>query len=400
MAVAEHKTPDLSQIYRYAMAAMPSIWNFRVYRLRSGARNFDLSPYVESVEWGDEGNYGEATVGMVKPDPNQNWQPLTRGDLVRLDVEYRGRWQPMWTMRVDDFPTSDTGEGTASVSVTDDLALLTRQQRDWRYRKTKARGRGWYPGEIARDVAKREGLRVGKIWRGHHRIDKLEKKDSFGLDVIFDAYNKERAKTGKRYSVRIHNGKLEISPWRRNVYLYVVEDNIESSQVTRAGKKRPITVLTGKGRVGKGKGAKKVKYRYRRSDIVRRLGMVEKEKDYGRVDSEADLRKQVKADYADEIKVKKSGSLTVTGMPFLRGAWGSLRKGEGIRVLLPAEGMTGKASWFWTKAVRHTLDGSSYTCSIDYDTEDPWLAYQEEQDKAARERKRSKRKGKKKEKKA
>ena len=389
----EYKTPNLARLYSRAAADLPDIWHFRVSRLRRGERRLNLAPYVDSVEWSDEGMYGSGTVSLVKPDPDWNRLYLAKGDLIRVDVWLRGRWFQMTTMRIDGFPESDTGGGVVGATMKDDLSLLTRQKRDWRFRKTKARGRGYYPGEIARAVAKREGLRVGAIARGTKRIDKLEKKDSFGLDVIFEAYNKERAETGKRYMVRIHNGRLEVTGWRRNVYLAVIEPTIESASVTRKTKvANPATVIEGKGKIGKGKDARKVKYRYKRKAIVRMHGLKEDERDYGRVKSLADLRKQVKADYADEITVHKSGSLEITGMPFVRGAWGSMRKGEGIQIRLPAEGMKGKKSYFWTKAVRHSVSGDSYTCSIEFDDGDPWLAYMEEQDKARREAKRKRRK--------
>ena len=138
-----------------------------------------------------------------------------------------------------------------------------------------------------------------------------------------------------------------------------------------------------------------MKFRYQRKDIVRKFGMKEKEKDYGRVDSEAALRRQVKADYAEEVKVNKTGSITLTGIPFIRGAWGSMRKGEGIRIVLPGEGLVGKDSWVWTRAVSHSVTGGSYTVGIDFEGEDPWLDYEEEVDKAQRANKRKNRAGKK-----
>lgn len=392
MPAAKHKTPDLAALYRRQMREMPAIWNWRLLRQRPGEPSFDLSEYVSSIEWGDSGTTGDGTVDLTKPDPNRNWQPLTKGDLVRVDTLYRGRWFQLVTMRVEDFPESDTGAGALSVTIQDDLVLLTMQKRDWRYRKTRQRGRGWYPGEVARDVAKREGLRTGEIHRGYHRIDKLEKKDAFGLDVIFAAYEKERSHTGRHYDVRIHNGKLEIIPFQRQVFLYVAEESIEDASVTRQAKANPATVWTGKGRVGKGPHARKVRFRFRRSEMVRRFGMKEKEKNYGRVSSDADLRRQVKADYAEEVKVKKGGSLTLTGMPFIRGAWGSLRKGEGIQILLAPEGMTGKASWFWTTSVRHQISGGTYTVALEYSEEDPWLSYYDEVDKAQRKLKSDRRK--------
>ena len=389
----EYKTPDLAKLYSKPGRAMPTIWNFRVLRVRPGERKLDVSEFVESMDWGDGGTYGEGSLVLIKPDTMRNWHPVTMGDRVQIDAEYRGRWYQLVTMRVDGFPESSTADGSLSIAMKDDLALLTVQKRDWRYRKTKSRGRGWFPGEIARDVAKKEGLRVGEIFRGAHRIDKLEKKDTFGLDVIFEAYNREKAKTGQRYQVRIHNNKLEVRPWARQVIVYVAEESIEDASVSRATRPNPATVWLGKGRVGKGAKARKVKFRYKRQELVRRYGMKEKEKDYGRVDSEAALRRQVKADYAEEVKVNKTGSVTLTGIPFVRGAWGSMRKGEGIKIVLPGEGMTGKHAWVWTRSVQHSVSGSGYTVAIEFEEKDPWLAYEEEVDKAQRDRKRRDRKG-------
>ena len=382
----DYKTPDLSKLYKRQLDDMPVTWNFRVLRIRRGQKHrLNLGPYVDSLDWGDDGKYGSGSITFLKPDPDKPFRPLDIGDMVRVDVWYKGRWTQIVTMRVDTFPDSSTGDGALSCTMKDDLSLLTKAKRDWRFRKTRARKRGWYPGEIAKAVAKREGLRVGKIHKGLHRIDKLEKKDTFGLDVIFAAYEHERKKTGKRYAMRIVGNRLEIQPWARQTNVFVVNESIESASITRGTeKKNPATAITGKGRIGKGDDAKKVRFRFFRPKAIRRYGLREKEIDYGRVSSEADLRKQVKADYADEIKAHKTGSITVTGMPFIRGQFGTLRKGEGIKISIPAEGMTRKNSWFWTTSVRHTLSGGSYTVSIDFDDGDPWLAYEEEQDKSAR----------------
>ena len=163
--------------------------------------------------------------------------PLTKGDLVRVDAWYRKRWRQLMTMRVDGCPSPTPARARCAIAMADDLALLTRQKRDWSFRKTKQRGRGWYPGEIAKAVAKKEGLRIGNIHRGKHRIAKLEKKDTHGLDVIFAAYKKERAKTGKRYLVRIRDNKLEIEPYHHSTYTYVLDEAIEAASVTRTPEK-------------------------------------------------------------------------------------------------------------------------------------------------------------------
>ena len=191
-----YKTPDLAKMYSRSRE-MPTIWNFRFLRVRRGSPSMDLGPYVESIDWSDDGQYGAGSLSMVKAEVGRNWFPVTKGDMVRVDAEYKGRWHQLVTMRVDGFPSSDTGSGGLSVELKDDLSLLTVQKRDWRYRKTRQRGRGWYPGEIARDIAKKEGLRVGNIFRGAHRIDKLEKKDTYGLDVIAEAYKRETLQDGR-----------------------------------------------------------------------------------------------------------------------------------------------------------------------------------------------------------
>jgi hypothetical protein len=282
--------------------------------------------------------------------------------------------------------------GIYSVDLTDDLILLTRNRRDWTYRKTKKRKRGWYLHEIVHDVARREGVRLGRVARGRKRIDKLVKKNASALEVLREACAKEQEAHGIRFVIRMNNGRLDIIPYERNRILYQFDfGEEESSDLQQKQADRPVTVIEAKGHIGKGHAAKKVRATVQDRYVIRRFGRVVDERSYGKVASRAELVKKAKRDLAKGIKTTRTGTLTHRGIPFIR-------RGVGIRWVTREPGWYGRAehsldrSFLFTNAVTHTIAGPDYTMEVGVVQEDPFHADQERRDKERRRKARARRK--------
>ncbi|MBA2751592.1 MAG: hypothetical protein H0U41_05045, partial [Actinobacteria bacterium] len=218
-----------------------------------------------------------------------------------------------------------------------------------------------------------------------------------GLDIIREAYSRERKTTDRKFVIRLTNGRLEVVPFGRNRTIYVLDDEALGRSFQTQGKEHPVTVIEGHAKVGKGKAAKKIKHTEFRRRAVRRLGYVAREKDYGRVKTRAALRRLCRRDLAEELRVTRTGSFSFPGIPFLR-------RGDAMRVVTPEPGWSGRErevsrnrSFCFVTAATHTVSGGEYVTSVEVNQKDPYQADEARLDKLARERARKARKDKKEE---
>lgn len=390
---ARARLPNLSRYYKGALREIePGEFEFSATLLRGiGRKAIALDEYAEEIEWADEGPVLTGTVSLRREPSRPREIPILGGHRIRLRVRYRNSWHTLWTMRCA-APQVSLGEATITVELSDDLDALNRNRRDWSFRRTKKHPKGYRAHEIAREVARREGLRVRALARGKYRMKKLVRKNTRGLVVIGEAYRFERRKTGTRFIVRLTDGELEVVPFRRNRILYVFREQIQEALLTAEQRAHPVTVIDAKGRVGKGKDAKKVSRRVYHRAVVRRYGWVAKEKNYGRVDSAADLAREARRDLAKAIRVRRTADLTVPGVPFLR-------RGDGIRWGNREPGWYGKEvehsrdrTYVYVRAIRHSVSSGGYTTSMTVVQDDPFRKDRERQDEEARDRAKKRRK--------
>lgn len=378
------RTPDYAKIYRYKLPPISlDTLDFRL-SLLGGSRTFDLRPIAESIDWQDDDGYS-GTVTLRRPDPQDFASlPVERGMEMEFSVLWDESWYKLWRLRCG-IPDSTTEEGAITVELTDEFDAINRSKRDWTYRKTKGRRRGYYPHEITRLVCHKLGVSVGVLPKAKHRLDKLVKKNASGLDVIKAAWQNEREKTGQRYVIRMRDGRLEVVPFKRNPILYILQSQIQSATFSGTGKSQPVTVLVGRARLGKGGSAKKITHTETRKNVVKKIGYVRDEKNYGRVRDRAELRSKVRRDYADGLKIKRTATISHPLVPFIR-------RGDGIRVEIPAEGWTGKTSYAWVTAASFSVSSDVPSMELEVDQEDPFIKALEDQEKDMRKAKRDARK--------
>ena len=390
--LARLRRPDLNRFYGINLADItPGAWTFRLSLVPGrGKKGVVIDHVVESFDWADEAAALTGNLSIVRPDPRKpSALPIAVGDRVKCDVRWRGSWYQLWQMGVEPWQTT-LPDNAVSIPLADDLVQLDRGKIDWSYRKTKHRKRGWKADEVTRNVAKRLGLEVGQLARCRIRFDRLVKKKTSGLDILRQAWQKERDGTGRRFVIRIRNGKLEVIALRRNLILYVFKDQIQEAVLAMEQSSHPATVLVGRGHIGKGKGAKKVRHTEVRRDVLRRFGRVTREKDYGQVHSLADLKARVKRDYAKQLKITRTAQLTVPCVPFIR-------RGDGIQWRTNEPGWHGATSttrdrsFVFCRTVRHSVSQDGQTTSLDLVQNDPYVKDALRLDKEQREKARKKR---------
>lgn len=376
-ATAKARTPDLSKWYNTALPPQhPGDYQFRLDLLRPGLTPFRLDKMVDTLGWTDETTVLTGSLSAYRPDPEKPATlPLGRGDLVRCTVKWAAQAYRLWTMRVQ-APQPELDTGNTSVTLQDDMALLDSSKLDWFFRKSKAKKFGYTADEITIAVAQRLGVGIDTLPKGTQRFALVE-RNMTGLAVLKAAWSKEKTATGVGYVIRLRNGKLQIVPIRRNPLLYVLGPQIQTALLTqKTGSKVPTTVLEGHGHIGKGKGAQKVSYTEYDRSVVDTLGYVHQVKQYGEVRSHADLRAQVKLDYAAGIRVNDLITVDHAGIPFIY-------RGDGTQLKLPGEGYKGAQSFVYCTRAAHTVQAATYTTEWDFTLTDPFLAQQESEQKAA-----------------
>lgn len=386
-ATALARRPKLDAFYgRTLPDVTPGEFEFQVDLLRGqGTRPFPLDTMLRSFEWNDEEAALSGNLQLQRPDPAKRESlPIGRGHEVRCRVRWAGRWYTVWTMRCA-APDVTVETGEVSVDLKDDLDPVRRGRRHYVFRKTKRRGHGYFGHEMLRIAARRDGIKLGAVAKCSKRMGKVDLHGSF-LDLAVKVYSHERDVTGRKFVLRMRDGRFEVIPYTRNRTLYVLAEQIRSAVVRQTPKvENPATVITGTARIGKGSDVKRIRHTEYRRDVVRRFGYVHRVKSYGRVDSPAELRAKVRRDLARQLRVDTTCSVQTQGIPFIR-------RGDGAKVLIPSEGFTGDGSFVYATAVRHRVQGGSYTMDADFTREDPFAKDRERREKEARDRARRARK--------
>lgn len=398
------RRPNLSRYYgKKAVDLHPGRYDFRVRLIRPALtgpeRVTPLGRKSISVEWSDEGDTLAGSITMRRPFRLKPGSlPISRGDGVRLEVKWGGKWKTLWTLWVQGEPEVSLATGEVTCELGDELFPLKKNERDWEFKKTKKgpRHKGWTADEITRFACKSERVRIGKLAQGTKRFELKKMKKASALEVIRRAYAHESNRTGRKFLVRMRNGKIEVLPLRRPGTLYVIRGvELEASTSGTAKQEHPATVIEAKGRLRGNNGKDgKLKVTVARKGAVRRFGRVVQEKDFGRVDSEDDLRTQAKRYLAGQLKVTRSATLTLPGIPFIE-------KGSTLRWVIGEPGWHGmtklakhgrdKSICFVTSA-QHSLTPESYTTTVQVNQEDVYYADAKRRDEEDRNEKRQQRK--------
>lgn len=377
-ATARARRPNLVKFYgRQLPAVTPGEFEFELTLLRGrGIPSLSLDETVTSFGWNDVESMLSGDVRLRRPDPEHAASlPIGRGHRIRCRVKWGQRWYELWTMRCD-APQVTVETGELTVALKDDLALVRSGSRRMIYRRSARRSHGYFGHEMLRLEARRQGIRLGAIAKCQKRLAKVDVTGSF-LDLAVKVYSEEHKRTGRKFVLRMRDGKFEAVPYKRNQTIYVLAAQIRTAAIDSTPKvENPVTVLKGRGRVGKGKAARTVRYTASRREMVARFGRIERTRDYGHVDSAGDLRARVQRDLAKQYKVDRTVTVQHQGIPFIR-------RGDGAQVVIAPEGMTGARSFVFCTSARHQVQGATYTTDWEFTLDDPFEADRVAREKAA-----------------
>lgn len=402
------RRPNLARFYGSKVADLKAgLYDFRVSLIRAAVtgkgRVVELDPKTASIDWNDESDTLSASITLRRP-----WRlkpgslPIARGDGILLEVKWAGQWREVWTLWVQGEPEVALSTGEVSCELADELFPLKKNERDWEFKKTKKgpRRKGWTCDEVARFVGKSERVRIGKLAQGTERFEIKKMKKASGLEAIRRAYAEETKKTGRKFLVKMNKGRLEVLPLQRPNTLYTIHGiELEASVAGQPKHDHPVTVIEARGRLRGNNGKDgKLKVTVGREKAARRFGRVVKEKDYGRVDSKDDLRTQAKRDLAGELKVTRSATLTLPGIPFLE-------KGATLKWVTAEAGWHGKTklakhsrdkSIVFVTSAQHSLTPESYTTTVQVNQQDLYYEDEKKRDEEDRDDKRQERNSRKK----
>lgn len=364
---AQARTPNLSRFYRFKQPPIvPGDFTFELDLLRPKLPALSLDHMVDTLGWNDEQSGLTGTVTAYRPDPaDPRTLPVTRGHLIRCRVKWAGGTYQLWTMRVGAV-AAELDTGNVSIPLADDMALIDGHGRDWWFRKTKHRPFGYTAHEIAATVASRCGVKLRAAAQGTTRME-IKMRNASGLAVLKAAYQKEKAKSGRTFVIRLRDGELEIVPLTRNTMIYVLASQIQTALITeKGGQNVPTTVLEGRGRIGQGKHTRKLTYTAHDQAVVRLLGYVHDTKDFGRVTSHSELRDLTKRELATRLRLNDTAEITHPGIPFIL-------RGDGAQLDLPSEGYKAQDSFVWCTRATHTVQAGTYQTQFDFNAVDPYL---------------------------
>ena len=363
--------PDLSQVYDQRVRSIePGDFTFRTLLIRPekprADRYLPLDRSETSLEWSDgDGSVLTGSLSLRRPGPFRVAAvPVLRGHRVRLQLLWGGRWRVLWDMQVQDPPPVDVKTGSLTVNLSDPLSALHMNEKEWEFKKDKRHPKGWTADEITRAVCRDQRVRIGKLAQGRRRIKKLKLKGS-GLEVIRKVWAMEKAESGVRFVIRFRDGRLTVLPFQRPSTAYIIK-GIEKGAETSASAPslHPTTVIKATGHIKQGGKAKKVEETVSSRNGMKRFGYSRKEKDYGRVESRAELREEAMRDLAEAVKLERSATLTIPGVPFLE-------KGSQVIWRTHEPGWSGKVgdtnrdrAFAWVTSARHSLGPASYDTEI------------------------------------
>lgn len=369
-------------------------------------RRIEISDQVESCNWLDEGVVLTGQVVVRTPEHDRDHSAVRDGDMIKCEVRWGGKWREIWRMRV--WASSETiSDGTVTLDLYDDLRNLEVSKISVEYTKTKKgkHKKGWRASEIVADLAKRFRFKLGKVAKGKRKITDLTMDKVSGIDPIIKAYKLEQEETGKQYVLRWKNGKLNVLPLRRQKLLYTLKDQIREAIIGHARDEKFFTALKATANLSKGDSKKKDKIETTvlHREAVKRYGYIEHEWECNReVDSKAQLIKLAKRKISKSVRKRTLDEIQIShsGIPFIR-------KGDAIRVLLPAYGFKdkprpqsiykgGHKSILFVKSASHSIVAGDYTMDLTLGIEDPYAEMledvREKRDEKRREEKRQKRK--------
>jgi hypothetical protein len=373
----QSRLPNYNRLYRNTAPPLDlASQEFRIdalvpdWIMKDGQRVVPVDGLIETLSWRYEpGNpvlMGDVT--LRKPDVGSGIQ-VDDGYMLRCRVTWFGRLREVWRMRLRDGESSLDGS-ILTFTLADDGILLQESEDDWSFTKSKKKGHpyGWKTHDIVREVCRRYRIPVGKIAEGTHWITDLSGRMS-PMQVIQKAYAIEKNSTGRRFTIRWEQGKLNVVPLQYNPVMYELGPQIEDATIKRKDRGTDFgTAYTVKASLKTGAHKrKKISVTWINERAVRTDGFVHRILDGGNVKDRDDALNKAKRTYNQTSKREP----LLTGLQHRGIAF--LKRGDAIRVLLGEAGIKGNDQICFLVSGSWQLSGGSFTMSVDVSFTDPYV---------------------------
>lgn len=348
---------------------------FRVRGWHRGTRVL-LDDNLDSATW--EFTRQDRVFGSVtlrRPASDHQLLGVGMGDWIALEYKrpHWEEWRRVWRMLVFE-PERDPVNGTATCGLRDGLSYLARGQDEWAFKRNKKHPGGWLPLGVVRVVARRRGIRLGKVYRGRYRIKKLVRQRASALDILRAAYKLERRRSGRRFTISMIDGPLTIRPLVRSPSLLKLGPLIIEAAVREHMHANMATILTARATAGsKKRKKKKIVVTVRSPALIRRYGKIHRTITV-EADSRAEARREARRELANRGEPVREVTLTHPGIP-------GIRRGHALRLHFPQEHLR---QIVFVSEIRHEATPGSYNMHITCRFDDPYLDAEEERSHALR----------------
>jgi len=349
-------------------------------------RKVVIDDFVTAITWEDSEPILTGTLTLQKSEGKKP-MAINEGNVIRLEVAARqgGKYRRIWDMRIMD---SNIGavSGEHGYSLGDEMAWLAKSRDDWQFRKAKSkkqsdththRPKGWTADQIAREVCRRYGVKVGKLAKGTKRINNLTEKNASPLDIIMKAYKLERGYSGRRFVVRMRGGQLQVVALRRSKTMLLLGETLLDATIQRSLRKTLATAAhvtaTVKGEAKEDPKAKKGKKGHKQSklsvDVIakrarERYGYVRKTIHLDDpVGTKAEARREAKRELVKSMRPNREVNFDHPGIS-------TLFRGDAIHLRLPELGLQ---EIVYVTGVAHSVSSGDYSMSVTCKFADPYI---------------------------
>lgn len=322
--------------------------DYIVIHVPRGGDAMDISQLVSSITWGGgimeaarkleiELVYGEAAY-----IPRYEIRP---GSVLLLRNEERELIRGVVV-------STDRGlSGTMSITSYEHSWYLLRSTATYRFS-------GMGADAIARRVCSDAGVPVGSLAAPGVTLPKLILRDTTLFDAIIIAYTEASKRTGKRYQVRMNEGKLHVVPkgGQRWHWVLSADTNISDAQLTES-----IEAMSN--RIVITNDADDVLARVEDSSLIAKYGLLQHSKQEG--DVTAGEARTIAQTLLKELgKLSQTAQLEVTGID-------DVQAGDAVEVQEPITGLSGT---YYVESDEHTIEGGHHMMSLSLAWTDEVLA--------------------------
>jgi hypothetical protein len=328
----------------------------------------NLDSLVSVVEWGREGAVMRGSLTLNQPGLRQIPSLVVKGDIIRMTVQASdgAPFRPLWEMTVVT-PTQSIAAGQIELALRSRLEPAQRSRSNWRYRTDRQHRKGWDARQITLHACKRFRVKVGRLPSAKYRIPKLIDKSASVLEIVTQAWRKEREWTGRRFDVSIARGVLDVTELHRPRYMLLMGQQLIDAVIDDALAAPFASALIVTSTVKRKGSTRRRKLRVRVVDQarVRRYGYIVRHVNVERLDTVAELRAHGRRLLARRGSPFKTATLTHPGIPWVD-------RGAGVRVALPQEQLTAVV---YVVSASHRVDyGAAMSWSSSVGVNDPWSA--------------------------